>query len=274
MSTSLATWGGATMTDRCPRADRPGCERRHCRTCGTWHLDTTELQTCIRCVGATARAIRATVTYAALLPDQAIHGRSSDPHGELIPGGDALVMLVGGSEHATGKRARYGADNGPAAYSYPSDPTPPLVTLATWEDDWRHVRRLEPAGPADMTSCARFLLDNLAWAAQHHPAFDQFANEMRGAAYTLEAVLHTGERDEVAPIARCIRCEHPPRLRATYADPHHQPTTLDINLQIGKPTLDQGGRRDYWTCPKCHEVYSPADYVLATEQAMMDAEVK
>lgn len=241
------------MIEGCSKERRSTCAERHCFVCGVWHLEPTELQTCVQCIGATAALIRQVVVNVGLLPEQAIEGQNGDPHRELhVPGGDALVMLLGGSEHVTGRRSRWGDDQGPCAYSYPSDPNPPLNMLATWEDDWRHTLDLDVAGPATYASTSSFLLDNLGWAAQQHPAFDEFAEEIRKAEAALEAVLHAGIRDETG--VPCMYCSDPPRLRQTYDDP--------------KPgRSDQGGRRDLWTCPKCHQVYTPGQYAQAEAAA-------
>lgn len=259
--------GERVIPTRCPRDERGNCNDDHCTVCNTWHLDEGEPQTCVRCLGATHRALIDIEGHVPLLPAQAIYGQNPEPHGELkIPGGDALALLLDGSNHVTGQRARLGHDPGPAAYSYPSDPNPPANLLMTWEDDWRHILGLSAAGrfptPAEaIAAAAGFLLDRLGWAAQHHPAFAQFSHEIRACARSLEQVLHAGIRDEIG--VPCIRCDNPPKLRATYADPHHQPTGLDVRHQIGDSALDQGGRRDYWVCPKCHEVYSPTEYLNA-----------
>jgi hypothetical protein len=257
---------------RCPRDARPDCELDHCRTCGTWH----EAPTCVRCYGATARAIRDIVEYAALLPGQAIYGQNSDQHGEIqMPGGDALAMLVHGSEHATGRRGRTrvgtAPDPGPAAYSYPSDPNPPANVLLTWEDDWRHNLDMPPATGGTLGDAAAFLNRHLGWAANNHPAFDQFSHEIRKVARALEQVLHAGIRDEIG--VRCIRCNQPPRLRAKFVDVGHQPTPLDVEHHVGNLSDDQGGRRDWWECPKCHEIYSPEEYLLAAGDDMAKAEL-
>jgi hypothetical protein len=252
---------------RCPRDERGNCNEDHCGTCRTWHLEPDEPQTCIRCLGATRRAITDIADYTPLLPDQAINGQNPEPHRELkIPGGDALALMLAGSSHVTGRRARFGSDPGPGAYSFPSDPNPPANLCQSWEDDWRHVLGLPAAVDGDLGSVLGFLSDRLGWAAQHHPAFPQFSHEIRAAARALEQILHTGIRDEIG--VNCIRCTDPPRLRATYADPGHQATTTDVNYgQVGIGH-DQGGRRDWWQCPQCHEVYSPEDYLLATGDDM------
>jgi hypothetical protein len=256
---------------RCPRDERGNCNEDHCTTCRTWHLEDGERQTCIRCLGATRRAIRDILDYAPMLPSQAINGQNPEPHRELkIPGGDALVLMLGGSNHATGIRGRtrlgQRPDPGPATYSYPSDPNPPANLLMTWEDDWRHVLHMLPAQNGDLGTVAEFLSDKLGWAAQHHPAFPQFSDEVRKAARHLEQILHAGIRDEIG--VNCIRCTDPPRLRAHFTDPDSAWTELDRLYQAGDTSTDQGGRRDYWICPQCHEVYSPQDYLMATGDEM------
>lgn len=227
------------------------CEANHCVECGYRHLDTGQRQTCVFCRAAVGSDIRTIVAYARLLPSHALVGQHPEPRGELpMPGGDALVMLLGGSENATGIRARIGFDPGPKAYSYQTDPTPPLLTLATWEDDWRTILNNPTKRRATYATTSAFLLAHLPWAAQNHPAFSQFADELRTTVGALERALHAGERDDLGP--PCMYCKNPPRLRRTYATP-----------TPGR--ADQGGRREDWVCPKCRMTYDEAAYGKAEE---------
>ncbi len=211
------------------------CRHRHCLRCGDEHV--TE-RTCVECVAVARDDLDAVVTLSALLPDQAANG-GTEGHLEAaraIPGGEATVMLGPGSMTTTSN-----PDESPA------DPVPPLLMLATWEDDWRHVIGHEAAQHlATMANAAAYLNDNLAYAAQHHDAFDEFADDMVGLRIRLENVLGAGERDEKG--APCMHCGA--ALVRSY---------------------DARGLRDEWQCRRCRLAWDNESYwrnvAWANEQA-------
>lgn len=204
-------------------------------------------QTCIRCLGRVRSSLTGIVDAYALLPAELIEAGGTSfepiptgPAESRILGGDALVLLAPGSEGAHWARGDW-HDKPPVNDNLPSDPQPPLAVLAGWEDDWRSILGLPAAGPATMATVTRFLHDHLGWAAQHHPAFDEFATDVYRLRVRLEQVTKTSH----APV-RGIGCpECGETLIRRYADPDPCPNGCPHD----GPGHDQGGLRDGWQCP-------------------------
>lgn len=215
------------------------CPQRHCCVCGN-HLAAADTQTCIWCVGRVRRDLRTIVELYALLPAQMVEAnlsnwRVTDGHSAdtSVPGGDALVMLAGGSTHSNGEGRQ------DMEWSSQDDPEPILPLLATWEDDWRSVRKEHAAGYATMTTVAAYLDGKHAWAAAEHPAFDEYAADLARVRARLEATLREGPQRSPIP---CLTCER-------------------RSLERAMPREDQ---KDLpWTCSHCHRNYSEDEYWMA-----------
>jgi len=119
----------------------------------------------------------------------------------------------------------------------PGDPVPPLLVLATWEDDWRQTFG-HGAAPhlASVETAAAYLDRTLAHAAQWHDAWDEFHGDLRATVARLENVLQEGEREERSRVP-CTKCgtRLVRRYEAKVAD-------------------------DHWECPKCGKVYNKVAY--------------
>src|SRR5690625_2480209 len=200
-----------------PPRGEPRRPRMHDTTADTCQICTTPLHeddhtTCLNCVNQVRNTIRDIVDLYGELPDaiRTISGisydpftsRSSDVH---VPGGQALIMLSPGTEHGvtssrTGKRDH-------VQDHYPSDPPSAAGVLATIEDDWRSYRG-ESSAPydADVTKCAEYLHQHVAWAARVHPAFPDTAATLRNLRYRMERVTGNTPPKPVASVAPCIAC--------------------------------------------------------------------
>lgn len=66
----------------------------------------------------------------------------------------------------------------PAGGSDQHGALPPLVLLDQWAEDWAEMRGEHRPVPT-MTSLCAWLTHRLDWACQHHPAIDDFADELR-----------------------------------------------------------------------------------------------
>lgn len=247
--------------NRCRRCDFDAQDRdelaEHAREsghslciCCARSLDEDSRQTCIWCLGRARRDLITIVELCALLPDQALNGggTSFEPvkgtKDTAIPGGEALVLMSPGSrglsalwDIAAGGRGEWADDESDA------DPQPPLALLATWEDDWRIVKRQPAGGPATLSSVSSWLADNLAWAADHHAAFDEFAKDLSKCRARLEGVLRHGPQRSPVP---CMTCGH---------------------RSLERPQPD-GKRKDeiLWQCGHCHRRYTPKEYYLACRE--------
>lgn len=234
--------GGQRLTGR--RHDGPHeqcepCQHPHCAVCGARHTDDAHPQTCLDCVASVRVDLSAIVTLIAHLPGQAAHG-GRDGRLEAarpIPGGDATVLLAGGSNTTTSS-----PDESPA------DPIPPLLLLASWEDDWR--RQLgQPAGPrATIDRTIRYLAGHLPLAAQRLDVFPDFASDLRQLRGRLEDVVHAGERDDTTA-APCFDC----------------------GGQIVR-RITRKGRSDAYTCRRCSRGYDVVSYWLAVRSAAEGAQ--
>lgn len=265
---------------------------RKCFVCGRRTLDATELQTCVHCINTTRRQLQDVVDMYALLPGEiaARAGTASpmDPTGTRssetpMPGGDALVMLAGGSG-----RRHY--DDATSVDSI-------VGSLALWEDDWREHFGVEAARvKATLSSVTAYLFANLARAAQWHPAFDEFAREVRQHQAALQRVTSRGEAtDRGAPCPYCgariirrfddaDRCDPiwvPPIVGMGY------PPYLGYGPFDGRPgywkwcdhaghaeSVDQGGRREVWVCSnrECSQLFDERKHRFAIWQAHAERE--
>ena len=254
----------ANLTDHATASGHPLCI-----ICGT-SLHPDENQTCAKCVARTRGHLAGILTLFALLPahlgqltgrDYARAPKSTEDEFAL-PGGTVLGMLAAGSSH-------HGPDE------RDSDPESVAHTLGSWEDDWRSVRK-EPAAPGpDMVQTAHdYLMVRLSWAGQHHPAFDEFAADLRRVHRRLELVTAEDRPTERAPV-KCFDCGQA-RLEREYRDPRPCPHVPPPSA--GQPqheyaaflrswraahVCEQGGRVDVWSCRVCGRTYRPEEYRLA-----------
>ncbi|MFJ5532397.1 hypothetical protein [Streptomyces sp. NPDC093261] len=78
--------------------------------------------------------------------------------------------------------------------------------LLDWEADWRAMRGLQPAVRSGVESAiaraVRYLLANLNWACEVHPAIEAFAQDMR----TVEAACRSALGDVEDQPKRGLRC--------------------------------------------------------------------
>lgn len=226
------------MTPRCARCDWAGDDpAAHvaasghplCVVCAR-SLRLDESQTCARCVGVVRSDLATIAETYVLLPAELVH------HGdEPIPGGDALVQLAPGSPSS---------DHDALA----SDPESVVTTLAAWEDDWRVTFGFAAAGPATVTDAVGFLSRQVGRAASSHPAFDEFARDVRRLVVRLQVTTATGDWPLRAPV-RCFDCGEE-RLERPYG---------------------ASGLADDWTCRCCGRRYRQEEYYLALRALLEEA---
>lgn len=239
-----------------------------------------EVQTCINCLNRARNNLSAIMELAALGEERldgwpAISaGTPKDGaqiHERPLPGGDLLVMLSDGSEGRSEPDALF-----------QQDPDSLTFMLGSWEDDWRQIRG-EGAAPhkATITNTVAYLNERLGWAAQHHPAFDEFAGQLSKAVSALESGLRTGDRVERGvPCRECgerlIRralpkrdCAHSRQARLM-ASEHQDETDVLRQILLAYPEAaeehsrcDQGGYSDNYECRTCGQTYTQAEYWLA-----------
>lgn len=230
--------GRADLTGHADQTGHPLC-----RIC-TRSLHPTEAHTCGICLANTRADLVDIPRLYQLLEHELGHiptarydrtGRSSETP---LPGGDALVMLAGGNPSDAGRNGAEGR---------PDDPESIAVTLASWEDDWRRIRH-EPPAMIDatagdhqrraLTAAVDYLSRRLSWAADHHPAFDAFAEDITRLVSRLASTTHTTDATLIG-----VAC-------------------LDCNRRLERQVTTRG-LADHFECPRCHRRYGDTDYRLA-----------
>lgn len=224
----------------CQHCERIECVCRWCIVCQRRRLDDHEIQACDRCVQRVRANLDSVVELYALLPAELAASAYKAPqigriggHSAETPlmGGDILALLSGGSDGRTDAQ-----DDDPESVAW---------TLASWEDDWRHTRSHDAAsGPATVVAAAAYLGVHLGWAANWHPAFDEFACDLRRLANRLGEATKTTQRVLRAPVP-CFDCGG--TLIRDWTD---------------------AGLVDDWQCGNCRRVYRPEAYWLAVKAAM------
>lgn len=207
------------------------CDRAHCPVCGVRHSATA----CAECIAAVrddldwiANVARSEVGKPdRLLTEAAQGGRDQRLLAAApIPGADAMVMLAPGNLHGRTDESWL-------------DPIPPLLVLATWEDDWRETFRHGGGPRATVTRSADYLDRNLALAGSQHPAFADFAADLRRLRARMERVIHDQPHGDRANVA-CFACGG------------------DLERKLTSKGFDNA-----WTCRNCKRRYTDAEYYLA-----------
>jgi hypothetical protein len=253
-------------------ADHPLC------LLGVHSLTEFEPACCERCLDRTRDLLRRCVTLYALLPLELGHAaaqvydrgsRSAD--GPPLPGGAALVMLSPGSPGAFGS----------ALTESDADPVSVAHALATWQDDWLHTRR-EPAAtePATVIGAAGYLERRMRWAANNHPAFDEFASDLRRIVARLEAEVHASPRLATARAScfcggRLVRDWPDPEVCVCGAPRPAVPTDARVPIVDRRAGYSAAltawaaehdkchHRQVEWVCENCARHYSDDTYRLA-----------
>src|SRR5690554_3624288 len=225
---------GAARVDVRPvrRADGDGAAvSERCVVCGRDELDDGQRQTCTRCVGVARRSLIRVEQLYALLPHELTARAGTAPAMDLsgvrsgadpVMGGDVMVMLGPGS-------TRWHSD--------PVDSDSLLGWLERWEADWRVTFGDGAAtGPATVPTCTLYLLRRLSRAAQEHPAFDEFASDLRDKRHRVEQALNLVQARSPVPCMTCGR-------RA-----------------LVRPAPRPDGRVFEWQCQSCRRNYTQAEF--------------
>ncbi len=262
---------------RCP--DPPSCGFRHCVVC-VGHLHDEDRQTCVECLGQVRRDLADILNLFALLPDQLEHRAGQTALSLLAPGSvgafwrdredgsrldrtpwrppqrlrhEPLMWSSDPAEQAE-QAAEVGWVSGSANPNQASDPPSVAYELGQWEDDWRSLRG-EPAATEEGTvmGAVGYLSRRAGWAADHHPAFDDFAREVAGLRSRLEVVTSMDSRPLVSAEVSCLPCERENgavvKLRRQWTD---------------------DGLADEWMCPRCRTACTPREFWVALHAALED----
>lgn len=246
-------------------ADEPP-PKRLCVVCTVADLDRLSpprRQTCQACAEATATTLRDFLEVLAVAPRAYL--RSGSAQGERVkgstekptPGGDTLTLLGPGRDVTI-------AHTAPDIW-HDDDPEPAVSMLASWEDDWRDIRDDDPrpvqpweSSKGDRRStggirrpiartihrAVRYLSLHNDWAAEHHPAYDEYAHHLTEIKDRTERALRVDSLVHKLPV-KCPHCD-------------------------GRLVRDDGA--DRVRCRKCHNSWTEQAYlwltvILASEAA-------
>lgn len=218
-------------TDDCPREACNGCQpcqEAHCRVCGIEHHE----HACPACLDETRETLAEILRMCDALPEEVkVKGVNSEAMNLLGPAADW--------EQANHVEASVLAGRLPADWIDHADhELHPLIVLGGWESVWREEFEAEDTKRQTVAGAGAYLDRNLTLASGWpHVPFEDMARDLRRCRSHMEAVLHDGEQVETG--APCLKCDVPlVRVWAKKAD------------------------RDGWTCPRCREFRTLAEYGL------------
>lgn len=229
-----------------------------CTCCGH-SLEDTHPQTCEPCITKTGELLSGVIALWADLPGELGHAKvqkydhsrgGGDEH--ALPGGTILALLSPGSDGQAARRLTTsdkaagltGREHAPD--NRPEDAPSIAWTLASWEQDWRDMRGEDHDAPPMSTpavtlAAARYLEQHNRWAANTHPAYAEYADEIQGLHARLEVALGRVRRPVKAG-ANCFEC------------------TGTLIRPVGDDGLED---ERHVVCRTCGEVYDAARYNLA-----------
>jgi hypothetical protein len=202
------------------------CPENHCSTCHREHAD----QTCPTCRAMARLNLAVLSELHGHLPAQAVRGRQAWHEHSGLLGGDATVMLTPAS-------TSWPAGDTRTVTSEPGDVRPPLDVLASWINRWskdRHDSR--PLPTHDFGWCVDHL-DSQLHSIAATLLFAPLARDLARVVYSLETVLHAGDRPDVSRVP-CWDCGT--RLHLIWTDQ---------------------ADHDYWRCPVCGQTFDHLRYV-------------
>lgn len=239
-----------------------------CSCCGRSLAQDDPAMACESCLAETRGVLSGIVTMWAELPRHLGHARAQrydgGPRGgeeHHLPGGTVFALLAPGSAGGAPRRltpldVERGLDGREHRVDNQPEDTPSVAfALTQWEDDWRHVRGddssdLPPSSTAAVVRAAAHYLEvHARWAANQHPAFDEFADDLRALHTRLEVATHR-RRTPTRAGASCFDCGG------------------DLVRQVDP---DSGLEDDHVTCGTCRRQYDPAAYRMALKAAADDA---
>ena len=186
-------------------ASEPGCA-----LCGRllWH---GERVTCGRCIRGAAQLLADIERLYRELPDaiKTITGIDYDrtgpasAHDVILPGGDALAILAGGTASTVTADAR---GNRHPEDQHESDPPSAAAVVSEMEDAWRRARgdAAAPYGPS-VRLATSYLRDHNSWAASFYPAYPDDVAALRA---LHSRMSHTAGVADVPELERtpCVFC--------------------------------------------------------------------
>jgi hypothetical protein len=278
---------GWAREQRAMHADRAG--HPLCIVCSR-SLRREELRTCERCLSRTREHLAGIALMYDELPShlRVVSGSAwgatrGGSDGRPLPGGDVLALLGPGHE---GRR-----EDGTTSKT--GDPVSVAFELSWWHEEWQDAREERAAVArahgvrAVVRQAVGYLERHSRWAAQHHPGFAQYAQDLRRLHARLERATGRAGRREVAE-AECFDCGgdlvrqlkngtrcghvHPPfppeaivplGIRFTIEERRRLHAWHLDRWEATHGRCEQGGFEDRWTCAWCGALYDWTRYLQA-----------
>lgn len=215
------------------------CSDAHCRVCGRVHAEGA----CAECLSATREALHAIGTMCDALPAEVKH-RGVEGEAMMLLGPSADPEARGHLE------ASIAAGRVPVDYLDRADgELHPLFVLGTWDMCWRDaLEHDEPAERLTVRSAIGYLDMQMTYMAGfEHVPFEDFARDVRQCQAHLESVLHDKSQGDLANVD-CFEC----------------------GSRIERK-LTKTGFEDHWTCQRCRQTYTYAEYNFALRASLEEA---
>jgi len=247
-------WAGSEKPRELENGDP--CPQRHCGTCGHRHV---EALTCAACVGEARTDLADIVRLAGDLPDEA-EERGINSEAAMLDGATADVA-------AWRQRRTYGYrdvtdhdKHGNLVFPDRLGENSPLWVLGTWDllvtEHYGHKRTKR----ITLERARDYLAANLSELAQDADfPFADMAEGLHRCRGHLEDVLHDSRFGDVANVG-CFECGGDLERRL-----------IDRKAATKKTPAVLGGFEDVWTCRKCSQRYTYAEYNFALRASLEDA---
>lgn len=242
------------------------CTAIHCRRCGTAHVDDAG-RACAGCIADVREDLtEITAMCASLRSEARTKGIDSEAFNLIGPVPDPEARRHAEASYKAGRLPEGWLETGRHGKNCPllrneactgcgsagEAEHHPLTFAWWWNECWREAfdhdetpavsRWIEERGQlvyVDAVYLVAYLDRNLAYAAEQVDlAFEDFARDAAACRRHLERVLHDG--DQVETGAPCMTCRVPLQLVRTKSE-------------------------DRWTCPRCHQESSDAQYRFAVQ---------
>jgi hypothetical protein len=254
---STCKWAGSEQPREMPNGDP--CRLAHCQSCGHRHV---EQKTCPTCIGEARTDLIDIVRLASHLPPEAEEpNRGVKSEAAMLTG---AVADVGAwrQRRTYGYRDVTGHDkHGNLVFPDRLGENSPLWVLGTWDllvtEHYGHKRTKR----ITLERARDYLAANLSDLAQDPDfPFDDMATDVRKCRSHLENVLHDSRFGDRANVG-CFECGGDLERRL-----------IDRKPATKKTPAVLGGFEDVWTCSKCGQRYTYAEYNFALRASLEDAE--
>lgn len=231
------------------------CTEAHCRCCGHRHAD----QTCAECSGQAREDLATIGLLTRKLTGEAIDkGVRSEAFALMSPAADPeawghMTTSLHVGRLPVGYLVCDRCDAPWPCAKHADGELHPDFVCGTWEFVWRDALDHETDAPFDLAESIRYLDQQLTYMSTFEDApFEDFAADLRRCRAHLEAVLHDQNHGDRANVG----CFGTPEKGACGG-------ALERKLAAD-------GFEDVWTCRRCRQTYTQAEYNFALRAKLED----